>query len=80
MPVTPAIVVSSSRPPAAIARAARCVSGEQQQHALPAQAAGEEGDERPRRAIGPVQVLEDQRQRLGFAEHVEQLEQRLEQP
>jgi hypothetical protein len=53
---------------------------ERQHHALLAQPTGEEGHERPGRAIGPVHVLEQQRQRLTVAQQIEQLEQRLEQP
>ena len=54
--------------------------GEQQQQPLLAQAAGQEGDECPGRAVGPVQVLQDQHHGLRLAEQVEQLQQRLEQP
>ena len=52
---------------------------EEQHHALLAQTPREEVDERPRRAIGPVQILEDQHHRVVLAEHVEQLEQPFEQ-
>ena len=53
---------------------------EQQQDPLVDQAACEEGDERPRRAVGPVHVLEHQHQRLANAQQVQELEQALEQP
>ncbi len=53
---------------------------EQQHHPLVAQAAGEEPHERARRAVGPVDVLEHEHERLAAAEQVQQLEQRLEQP
>ena len=48
-------------------------------HPLLSEAARQERDERPRRAVSPVQVLEDERDGLGLAQAVEQLEQRLEQ-
>ena len=53
---------------------------EQQHHPLAAQAAREEVDERARRAVGPVQVLEHEDHRSLLAQDVQQLEQRLEQP
>ena len=52
---------------------------EQLHHPLLPEAAGEERDKRPRRAIRPVHVLEHQRDRLVLAEAIEQFEQRLEQ-
>ncbi len=52
---------------------------QQQHHPLPAEAAREEIDERARRAIGPVQVLEHEDDRALLAQNVEQLEQGLEQ-
>ena len=53
--------------------------GEQQHHPLLAQAAGEEGAESARRAVGPVHVLQHQHERLLLAEEVEQLHDGLEQ-
>ncbi len=53
---------------------------EHQHHALAAQAADEEVDERARRAVGPVEVLEHEDHGPLLAEQVEQLEQALEQP
>ena len=53
---------------------------EQQQDPLVDQAAGEEGDECPRRAVGPVHVLEHQYERLAKAQQMQELEQTLEQP
>ena len=49
------------------------------EHALGPQAAGEERQERARRAVGPVDVLDPEDERLLLAEAVEQREQRLEQ-
>ena len=54
--------------------------GRDHEHALGPQAAGEEDEEGARRAVGPVDVLEHERERLLAAEVVEQREQRLEQP
>ncbi len=54
--------------------------GEEQHDALLAQAAGEEGDERARRAVGPVHVLEREYERRRFGDEVDQLEHGLEQP
>ena len=54
--------------------------GGDHQHALGPQAAGEEDEEGAGRAVGPVDVLEHERERLLAAEQVEQREQRLEQP
>ena len=47
-------------------------------HALLAQAACEEGHEGPGRAVGPMHVLEDQRQRLALTQQIEQFDQGLE--
>jgi hypothetical protein len=54
--------------------------GQDHAHPLLPQAAGQEGGKRPRRTVGPVHVLEDQHERRGMAETVDQLEHRLEQP
>ena len=43
---------------------------ERRQHALAAQAARQEGRERPRRAVGPMHVLEDQQHRPLLADHI----------
>ena len=53
--------------------------GDDRQHALRRHRAGEEGEERPRRAVRPVDVLEQQQDGLLAAETVEEREQRLEQ-
>ena len=53
--------------------------GADQEHALGHQAARQEGERRPRRAIGPVQVLDQEQHRALLAERVEQREQTLEQ-
>ena len=53
--------------------------GRDHEHALGPQAAGEEDEEGARRAVGPVDVLEHERERLLAAEQVEQRQQRLEQ-
>ena len=53
--------------------------GRDHEHALGPQAAAEEGEEGARRAVGPVDVLEHERERLLAAELVEQRQQRLEQ-
>ena len=50
------------------------------QHALAAQRGGEVDQERARRAVGPVQVLDRQQQPVVAPERVEQLQQALEQP
>ncbi len=54
--------------------------GGDHQHALGPQAAGEEDEEGAGRAVGPVDVLEHERERLLAPEQIEQREQRLEQP
>ena len=53
--------------------------GADQEHALGHQAARQEGERRPRRAIGPVQVLDQQQHRALLAERVEQRQEALEQ-
>ena len=53
--------------------------GGDHQHPLGPQAAREEDEEGARRAVGPVDVLQHERERLLAAELVEQREQRLEQ-
>jgi hypothetical protein len=53
--------------------------GEEHHHALGAQAAGQERDERARGAIGPVHVFEDQHRRLRLPKEVQQLQHRFEQ-
>ena len=53
--------------------------GGDDEHALGPQAAREEDEEGPRRAIRPVDVLEHERERLLAAQVVEQRQQRLEQ-
>lgn len=52
---------------------------QQQHHALLTQAPGEESDEGSGRAVRPVHVLEDQDNRGGLAQKVDQLEHGLEQ-
>ena len=52
--------------------------GRDEQHALGAQAAREEGEEGARRGVGPVKVLDRQHHGLVAPEQVEQREQRLE--
>ena len=54
--------------------------GGDDEHPLGPQAAREEDEERARRAVGPVDVLEHERERLLAAQQVEQRQQRLEQP
>ncbi len=54
--------------------------GPEQQDALGAEVAGEEGDELAGRAVGPVEVVEDEDDGLVAAEALEQPEQQLEQP
>jgi hypothetical protein len=53
--------------------------GEQHQHPLVSQAAGQKRDESSGRSVGPMHVLQDQHQRTGLAHHVDELQQRLEQ-
>jgi len=53
---------------------------EQQQHPRLAHGPRRVGDERARRAVGPVHVLERQHERLALGEDLQQLEHRLEQP
>jgi hypothetical protein len=53
--------------------------GEDDEHALAAERVGEEGDERPGRRVGPVEVLEHEDDRRVAREPVEQREDRLEQ-
>jgi hypothetical protein len=52
--------------------------GGDEQHALLAQAAGQEGEEGARGGVGPVEVLDGQQHRLAATELVEQRQQRLE--
>ena len=54
--------------------------GQDHAHALLAQGAGEEHGEGTGRAVGPVHVLQDEDQRRGGAEAVDQLQHGLEQP
>ena len=51
---------------------------EQEEHALAPQAPRQEGCERPRGAIRPMQVLDHEHHRAILPEQFEQLEQRLE--
>ncbi len=53
--------------------------GEQHHQSLLPEAASQERDERPCRTVGPVKILKHERHRLGFAQAVQQLEQRFEQ-
>jgi hypothetical protein len=57
----------------------RAVGGDHE-HALGVQRARQEREERARRAVGPVDVLERQQHRRAPAEPLQQPEQRLEQP
>ncbi len=54
--------------------------GEHQQHSLRAQVAGHVGGEGARGSVGPVHVLEHERDWSGGADQVEQFEHGLEQP
>ena len=53
--------------------------GADQEHPLRGQVAGQEGEGRPRRAIGPVQILDDQHDRALLPQRLQQRQQPLEQ-
>src|SRR5258708_5101313 len=57
-----------------------CPVREQDEDPFTSEAPRKEGRERPRRAVRPMSILEDQEQGVLLCNHVEQLEQRLEQP
>ncbi len=72
------VELSEQRPQGVTAMELVAAIGQQQDKPLLAQAAGQKRDERPRRAVGPVHVLEDQDHGRGLAEPVQQVQDRLE--